>query len=300
MLMAACLLGPAVSPGAVTNLPQITLLELNETSRSCIARLPSQSEFVHGDILVISKHGLGATGEVATVWRNSTEAPVAYIRFEEVDFQTAQVLWQTSRSLGVRKVSGRVILPETDRMHIVTAKPAIHVMGALVYIVLKIDGAEAEIPLSTSLKPSTVRFIEDEVYTFFVLERFVDGPVPRGFPHRFFLTRADLRGLTVYDRSVCEIHKVDMTMKRLPLASGLIWPGPGDSDDDTRAARFPNAREMILVGCGPTDIGFDYGYVCEKCREAESAWRHEHPQSRQNSNNTRTSGSSEPSQSSGR
>jgi hypothetical protein len=267
--------------------------------------VPPELEVEFGDLLRVRVDGsAGSTGAVFGVIFPGVSSGLATLRLIDGDFALVETAWRSSRAVSVEKMEGAKmrLAPsalETDRMHVVTTKHKIRIMGALMNWVLEIDGREAEIPLSTALAPSAVRFDEDGEYTFFVMERFVDGRVPIGF-NRYCLVRADLKGRTVYDRSVCEIHKVDMSMKPLPLASGLIWPGPGDPDDDTRAAQFPHARQMILVGCSPSDAVFDYGYVCQKCREAENEWRHEHPQSRQDSNNARTSGSSEPSQSSGR
>jgi hypothetical protein len=88
------------------------------------------------------------------------------------------------------------------------------------------------------------------------------------------LARVQLDGKTIYDIEVCEVHKVKMNEKDVPIIYGLYRPGPEVPSPDIERRFFPHRREYALGGCmralhGPTK---EKRYLCGQCKVAYEKW----------------------------
>lgn len=83
---------------------------------------------------------------------------------------------------------------------------------------------------------------------------------------------------TIYDGSICEIHKKKMALKDVPIRYGLIIEKhSGVSGEELlrlENEEFPHYREEVLGGCvvSPNDPQIASLWVCSDCKNAHATW----------------------------
>jgi hypothetical protein len=74
--------------------------------------------------------------------------------------------------------------------------------------------------------------------------------------------------------SVCELHGVELSDGRVPIAYGA--PIPRDFEYFQAAQKlFPHGITFVLGGCNPQEQTHRETRICSECRAAEQAWRRE-------------------------
>jgi hypothetical protein len=118
----------------------------------------------------------------------------------------------------------------------------------------------------------------NHVYTFTVIEEestlipkhlmLTNIPIPR-------VLRIEDRGKLVWDHEVCEVHKVKMELKEVPIVYGLIRPAPGAPTPDQELHLFPHRWEVSHGGCAisPHSPKSEKIYVCRECKQAYDDWK---------------------------
>lgn len=154
-----------------------------------------------------------------------------------------------------------------NRSYVITSKPAFQTNSGWVY--LSIADSNYTKSLLWSVPPE-VRFAPvvlsgNHAYDFTVVEHsFGDSSLPE-----LLLIRSN--GITIYDASVCDIHKVKMEYKQVPVAYGLPLTSPPGK---AASALFPHYAEYSLGGCAVSENSpkFVEMFVCEKCKQAFAWW----------------------------
>ncbi|MEP6668430.1 MAG: hypothetical protein ABJF10_04715 [Chthoniobacter sp.] len=86
----------------------------------------------------------------------------------------------------------------------------------------------------------------------------------------------DMFDFTKGEKDVCPVHQMKMTAQDARIAYGLLARDP-QPDPDTRAWKFPFARNWIEGGCVISNLPkTGRVFLCLKCVEAEKAWIEQH------------------------
>jgi hypothetical protein len=162
---------------------------------------------------------------------------------------------------------GESALIAKNRPYVITSKAEFQTNSGLVY--LSIADSNYTKSLLWSVLPDS-RFVPvslsgNQLYEFTLVEHsFRDSSVPE-----LLLIRSN--GITIYDASVCEIHKVKMEYKRVPIAYGFPSTSPPCKE---ASALFPHHAEYSLGGCVVlvNSPKVDVVFVCDKCKQAFAWW----------------------------
>ena len=74
---------------------------------------------------------------------------------------------------------------------------------------------------------------------------------------------------------ICEVHKVKMTFKAVPIRWGeAVPPGPGEPSYQDRMQHFPNYITVIEGGCVKIPGRESRAtFICSRCKDAAMAWK---------------------------
>jgi hypothetical protein len=116
-----------------------------------------------------------------------------------------------------------------------------------------------------------VSLVPGRSYTFTVVEEnSYFGPAPK-------VIRVDDKGTLVWDEGICEVHKVTMQWKMVPVSYGLYMSGTNEPSCDEEQQLFPHRHEVAFGGC-VTSLGLpqtSMQYVCPGCKAAYDYWKHQ-------------------------
>jgi hypothetical protein len=111
-----------------------------------------------------------------------------------------------------------------------------------------------------------------KAYTFSVVSSRLQGPAVERIEHE---------GKVIYDRSICDVHRLKMNTEKVPFIFGLA---PSEDPAETRGGEpsirtvnqlFPNYRDFAYAGCVVEAGVRATVYVCPQCREAYRDWKKE-------------------------
>ncbi len=113
--------------------------------------------------------------------------------------------------------------------------------------------------------------IDLDVLLAFVSDRLHDSHGARVVDSDFYrlLSIAD-ESTTVFDASVCEVHRTRMKLFEANVEYGMIGTEAGEVE-------FPNHRDWIRGGCMEGDVKKAERYVCSQCVAASEKHKREHP-----------------------
>jgi hypothetical protein len=109
----------------------------------------------------------------------------------------------------------------------------------------------------------------NQVYTFTLIERLKGGGVD------VELIRLQPEGKAVIDLDTCEVHKVKMEYKPVPITYGLPVHGTNEPSLQTEQQLFPHYREFLEGGCVSDSDSPKTGrlFVCRRCKADYEDWR---------------------------
>jgi hypothetical protein len=106
-----------------------------------------------------------------------------------------------------------------------------------------------------------VSLVPGRVYSFMVVvENSNSAPTPK-------LVRVEGNGTLVPLKGVCEVHKIPIEWKEVPILYGLYVPG------DKENQLFPHRQEVIRGGCGFGLPERGRQAVCPACEAAYERWK---------------------------
>jgi len=94
----------------------------------------------------------------------------------------------------------------------------------------------------------------------------------------FTLVRVKDGGKTVYDESICEVHKTVMERRKAEVGYGLY--SPSTKADAVCDRRYPHRSDWIRGGClySPDFEKVAFHYVCRECVVDTEKYKKEHPE----------------------
>ncbi len=110
----------------------------------------------------------------------------------------------------------------------------------------------------------------EKAYTFTVVWSRLQAPA---------VERIERDGKLIYDRSLCEVHHLQMQLQKVPFIFGeQRTEDPeqahgGEPSIRTVNQLFPNYRDVAYAGCVMEPNVRATVYVCRRCREAYFAWK---------------------------
>ena len=168
---------------------------------------------------------------------------------------------------------------EPSQTLIMTVVPKFNGRGNAVWLSVSDDSKSFEFLWSLSsvrTRIGSINLATNRTYTFtlrsdLVASRFVNTPYD--FSKKAALVRVEERGQLLWDCEVCEVHKIEMDKKVVPVVYGLLRPDKDTPTAEQDLRLFPHRHEFVAGGCVVGTEKTVETYVCNECKADVVRWR---------------------------